>query len=78
MGAIKRNDGSQKRKVRRGKCKELGMITWAAGPMFSDVCGITPSWPIPQWPVSPFSVFSYAALAVCTILILKYFFFIHT
>ena len=46
MGAIIRNDCSQKRKVRGGKRRELGMMTWPAGPIFSDAINITAPWPI--------------------------------
>ena len=78
MGAIKRSDFSQKGKVRRGtgKRRELGMMNWQAGPMFSDVCTITLPWPIPQRLVSPFSVFSYTVMPVCTNI--KGVFFTHT
>ena len=34
MEAIKRNDCPQKRKVRRDRPRELGMITWPTGPCF--------------------------------------------
>ena len=40
LGAIKRSDCSQKRKLRRGKRRELGMTTWPPAPIGASLLSV--------------------------------------